>query len=326
MKTFHLDNALPVDTTIPDPSLVCLIGAAGAGKSTWASTWPDTQVLELDRFRALVGDDAGCQESTADAVFALQAVLEARLARRKMTVIDATNCEQSVRADLIATARRHGVPAVALLVSTPASVCVQRQEDRPANRRVPEQVVRAQHAAMVDAFSGLPTEGFDHVVVAENIYRLQELLQRLSDARCADLGWNDSEGLGDLLLVRRYFGPEILPMWHWRDGSQLADGDRVAEIRLGADRIVLAQRPDVDGEGDIGFDVLVGCPFDDECEGQAWAPVYNVTDLLRALTGELMNDPDVRCTLHGPDDNDDQDDDPEGRADLEEQATEAIRE
>lgn len=102
--------------------------------------------------------------------------------------------------------------------------------------------------------------------------------------------------------------------------------DRVAEIRLGADRIVLAQRPDVDGEGDVGFDVLVGCPFDDECEGQAWAPVYNVTDLLRALTGELMNDPDVRCTLHGPDGNDAQDDDPEGRADLEAQAMEAISE
>lgn len=31
MKTFRMENALPLplDTTIPDPSLVCLIGAAG---------------------------------------------------------------------------------------------------------------------------------------------------------------------------------------------------------------------------------------------------------------------------------------------------------
>ncbi|MFD3547075.1 AAA family ATPase [Streptomyces sp. NPDC058655] len=324
MKPFRLDNALPVDTTIPEPSLVCLIGASGSGKSTWASAWPATQVLELDRFRALVSDDAGCQESTGDAVFALQAVLEARLARRKMTVVDATNCEPAVRADLIATARRHGVPTVALVVPTPLSVCVERQEGRPANRRVPEQVVRAQHAAMVDAFPGLPAEGFDHVVVAENVSRLQALLQPLSDARRADLGWDNSEGLGDLLLVRRIFGPEILPMWRWRDNSPLAGGDRVAEIRLGADRIVLAQRNDVDGEGDVGFEVLVGCPADDECEGQAWAPAYNVTDLLRALTGELMTDPDVRCTIHGHHGDEDQDDDPEGRADLEAQALEAI--
>lgn len=45
MKPFRLDSALPVDTTIPDPSLVIVIGAAGSGKSTWARTWPTTQVL-----------------------------------------------------------------------------------------------------------------------------------------------------------------------------------------------------------------------------------------------------------------------------------------
>ncbi|MFI6728712.1 AAA family ATPase [Streptomyces atratus] len=227
----------PLDTTIPEPALIVLIGAAGSGKSTWASTWPTTQVLELDNFRAMVSDEAGCQEATDDAVFALQAVLEARLARRKMTVLDATNTEAAVRANLIATARRHGVPTVALVISTPASVCVERQADRTPDRAVPEPVVLAQHAAMLDAFSGLPGEGFDHVVIAENIHRLEALLQRVSDARRADLGWDGGEGLGDLLLVRRYFGPEILPMWRWRDTSQLAGGDRVGEIRLGADRL-----------------------------------------------------------------------------------------
>ncbi|MFE3151166.1 AAA family ATPase [Streptomyces sp. NPDC059218] len=316
MKQCRMDNALPVDTTIPDPSLVVLIGAAGSGKSTWASTWPTMQVLELDRFRALVSDDAGCQEATGEAVFALQAVLEARLARRKMTVVDATNCERSVRADLIATARRHGVPTVALVVSTPVAVCVDRQEGRPVNRRVPEPVVRAQHAAMVDAFPGLPAEGFDHVVVAENLYRLEALLQRLSDARRRDLGWDGGEGLGDLLLVRRCFGPEILPMWRWRDGSQLAGGDRVAELRLGADRLVLALRTDIDG--DVGFEVLMDCPVFADCKSAAWTPVYNTTDLLRALTGDLATDPDTYCTDHGPDD-------PEGRADLEQQYADAVR-
>jgi hypothetical protein len=68
----------------------------------------------------------------------------------------------------------------------------------------------------------------------------------------------------------------------------------------------------------------VGCPDDDECEGQAWAPAYNVTDLLLALTGELMNDPDVRCTVHGPHEDDHQEDDPEGRDDLEAQYADAV--
>ncbi len=123
-----------------------------------------------------------------------------------MTVVDATNTEAGVRADLIATARRHSMPVVALVVPTPASVCVERQKGRPANRRVPEHVVRAQHSAMVDAWPGLPGEGFDHVV-AENLYRLEAMLRPLSDAQRADLGWDDGDGLGELLLVRRYFGP-----------------------------------------------------------------------------------------------------------------------
>lgn len=318
-------------TDLPEDALIVLIGASGAGKSTLASSWPASQVLSLDTLRATVSDDPGDQSATQDAADALALILDRRMARGLTTIIDATNSETEVRANLIATARRHGVPTVALVIPTPASVCVERQKARPAGRSVPGTVVLAQHAAVVDAFAGLPGEGFDHVVVAENLSRLQPLLQQLSDARRADLGWEGGHGLGDLLLVRRYFGPEILPMFSWRDGSQLAGGDRVGEIRLGADRIVLALRTDVDGEGGVGFDVLVGCPAADDCEGQAWAPVYTVTDLLRALTGDLMTDPDVYCTVHGGSDDVDQEaddhalqaDDPEG-ADLEEY-TDAVR-
>ncbi len=55
MSHFRLDNARP-GTAIPDPALIVLIGAAGSGKSTLASSWPATQVLELDAFRAMVSD------------------------------------------------------------------------------------------------------------------------------------------------------------------------------------------------------------------------------------------------------------------------------
>ncbi|WP_331734708.1 hypothetical protein [Streptomyces sp. NBC_00046] len=183
---------------------------------------------------------------------------------------------------------------------------------------MPEDVVRRQHAEAVAAVPGLRDEGFDHVVFADSTHPLQPLLQRLSDVRRADLGWDGGDGLGDLLLVRRCFGAEILPMWRWRDGSQLAGGDRVAELRLGADRLVLALRTDTDGEGGIGFEVLMACPVFADCKSAAWAPVHTATDLLRALTGDLATDPDVYCTDHGPDD-------PEGRADLEQQYADAVR-
>lgn len=120
----------------------------------------------------------------------------------------------------------------------------------------------------------------------------EPFLKRLSQAREADLGRDGSTGLTDLLLVRRFFGPEILPLWRWRPGSDLVTGrDRVAEIRLGQQYLTLAYRDDVDGEGDFCFDVLLPCPFDAECAGQAWAPVYSVTDLYKALTGAMDNDP-----------------------------------
>lgn len=121
------------------------------------------------------------------------------------------------------------------------------------------------------------------------------------------------------------FGEEILPLWQWKPGSNVADGDRVAEIRLGQQYLTLALRTDVDGEGDVGFDVMVPCPHDDECDGYAWVPAYSLTCLFRTLNGDLDDDEDIVCTVHGPNNGDDQDHDPEGHADLEAQAFEAIR-
>ncbi|KIE24688.1 ATP/GTP-binding protein [Streptomyces sp. MUSC 125] len=308
---------------LPENGLIVLIGASGAGKSTLARTWPASQALSLDGLRGVVSDDPGRQDATADAADVLKLILERRMARKLNTVIDA-NVEQSVRVELVMAAKRHGMPTVAVVVATPLPVCLERQGPRPDNRRVPEDVVRSQHQAMVHSHQRLAAEGFNTIVFADALYRLEPFLKRLSQVREAELGRDGSDGLGDLLLVRRFFGSEILPLWRWRPGSDLVTGrDRVAEIRLGQQYLTLAFRDDVDGEGDFGFDVLLPCPFDAECAGQAWAPVYSVTDLYKALTGAMDSDPDIVCTVHG-DGVDDQDDDPEGRADLEAQYADAV--
>ncbi|WP_217239827.1 ATP-binding protein [Streptomyces sp. AC555_RSS877] len=309
---------------LPESCLVVLIGASGAGKSTLAGTWPASQVLSLDALRGAVSDDEGCQEATGDAVGALHLILERRMARRKFTVVDATNVTRPAREPLVAAAKRHNMPVIAVMVSTPASVCVERQGPRPANRTVPDDTVLAQHKAMVHSHPQLLSEGFNEVVFADSLYRLLPYLKRLSEARTADLGLDDGDGLGDLLLVRRVFGEEIVPLWRWKPGSNVAGGDRVGEIRLGQMYLTLALRTDVDGEGDIGFDVMVQCPHDDEGTGYAWVPAYSVTCLFRALNGDLDDDEDIVCTVHGPNNGDDQDDDPQGRADLEAQYADAV--
>lgn len=83
--------------------------------------------------------------------------------------------------------------------------------------------------------------------------------------------------------------------------------------------MVLALRTDVDGEGDIGFDLLVPCPaVDVDCDAPAWLPVYSVTDLLLTHTCDSGYYPDAVCPVHGQDD-------PEGRADLEAQYADTAR-
>ncbi|MFJ4320632.1 AAA family ATPase [Streptomyces lavendulae] len=298
----------PTFPYLPDSCLVVLIGASGAGKSTLAATWPASQVLSLDALRETVSDDAGDQDATGEAVAALHLFLEARMRRRRFTVVDATNVTPASRAPLVAAAKRHNMPAVTVVFSTPASVCVERQGPRPANRTVPDDTVRAQHTAMVRSHSKLLAEGFNEVHFSDSLCQLQLYLQRLGDARKADLGLDGGDGLGEMLLVRRVFGAEVLPLWRWKPGSTAAGGDRVAEIRLGQQYLTLAFRPNVDGQGDYGFDVALPCPHDDEWTSWAWAPAYSVTCLARALNGELDDSEDIICTVHGPNTGHDQDD------------------
>ncbi|MGW1106162.1 AAA family ATPase [Streptomyces sp. NPDC002540] len=311
---------------MPEHSLVVLIGPSGAGKSTIARTWPASQVLSLDALREVVSDDAGDQDATGDAVAALHLLLEARMRRQLFTVVDATNVTAAAREPLVAAAKRHDMLPIAVMVATPGSVCIERQGPRPVNRTVPEAVVVKQRQDMVASHRTLKAEGFPEVVFSDSLYRLLPFLERLSGMRQAGLWLDGSDGLGELNLVRRTFGEEILPLWQWKPGSNVADGDRVAEIRLGQQYLTLALRTDVDGEGDYGFEAMVPCPHDDECVGTAWGPVYSVTCLFRALNGELDDDEDIVCTVHGPNNDDDQDDDPDGRADLEAQFADAVRE
>jgi hypothetical protein len=126
---------------------------------------------------------------------------------------NATNVNRSALEPLVAAAKRHNMPVIAVMVATPAPVCVERQGPRPANRAVPADTVRTQHKAMVQSHPTLLAGGFNEVVFADSLYELLPYLERLSAKRTADVELDGGEGLGDLLLVRRAFGPEILPLW-----------------------------------------------------------------------------------------------------------------
>ena len=102
---------------VPDPSLVLLVGAAGAGKTTFAARHfaPD-EVLSSDAYRALVSGDEANQKVSRVAFSILHRDLERRLLAGQLTVVDATNVEPRNRRELIRRAQAAGLPVVALVL------------------------------------------------------------------------------------------------------------------------------------------------------------------------------------------------------------------
>src|SRR5438067_4912807 len=91
--------------TIPELSLVVLIGASGSGKSTFARQhFKATEVLSSDLCRGLVADDEKDQAATPDAFAVLHFIAAKRLAAGRLTVIDATNVQPEARKPLVALA------------------------------------------------------------------------------------------------------------------------------------------------------------------------------------------------------------------------------
>jgi len=87
-----------VDLSIPELSLVVLIGVTGSGKSTFARAhFKPTEVISSDFCRGLVADDENDQSATPDAFEVLQFIAGKRLASGRLTVIDATNVQPEAR-------------------------------------------------------------------------------------------------------------------------------------------------------------------------------------------------------------------------------------
>jgi predicted kinase len=141
---------------------VVLVGAAGAGKSTFAREhFRPSEVLSSDFFRGMVSDDENDQQATADAFDLLYLALEKRLRRGKLCVVDATNVRAEHRARLIEQAQRFARPVVAMVLETPDAICLDRAASR-ASRMVGSEIVLQQLSEMRRGFDGLG-EGFSEV-------------------------------------------------------------------------------------------------------------------------------------------------------------------
>ncbi|RYX97157.1 MAG: hypothetical protein EOO28_05270 [Comamonadaceae bacterium] len=103
-------------------NIYLLIGAQGSGKSTWVRT-------------------QGCPE--------------------RSVYFDAILVKRSERAEVLKRIRPFGVPAIAVWMKTPLSVCIERNASRAADELVNEQALRNVYAALEPPSIG---EGFHSIL------------------------------------------------------------------------------------------------------------------------------------------------------------------
>jgi protein phosphatase len=148
---------------VPELSLVVLVGASGSGKSTFAKQhFLPTEVVSSDFCRGLVSDDENAQDATSDAFDVLHVIAGKRMARGRLTVIDATNVQPEARKPLVELARRHHFLPVAIVFDLPERLCHERNQQRP-DRDFGPHVVRNQTRQLRRSLRGLKREGFRQI-------------------------------------------------------------------------------------------------------------------------------------------------------------------
>lgn len=152
---------------IPQLCLVVLIGTSGSGKSTFAARhFGRYEVISSDFCRGLVSDDENDQDATKVAFEVLDFIVAKRLARGRLTVVDATNVHHDARQHLVELARSHDVLPVAIVLDVPPAVAVARNATR-ADRDFGSHVIRRQHDQLRRSLKGLTREGFRGVHVLD---------------------------------------------------------------------------------------------------------------------------------------------------------------
>jgi protein phosphatase len=159
----------PDAITLPEPCLVLLIGLSGAGKSTFAARhFRTTEIVSSDTCRALVRDDEADQRATPDAFEVVHLLARLRLRARRTTVVDATNLKRADRSHLLKLAGDAGLPAAAIVLDVPRTLCHERNQRRPGRNFGPE-VLELQEARLQSELRSLGEEGIAPIVILDSV-------------------------------------------------------------------------------------------------------------------------------------------------------------
>lgn len=149
--------------TVPEPSLILLVGPSGSGKSTFAARhFRSTEVVSSDRCRGLITDDETEWSVNQDAFDIVFLITRKRLAFRRLTVIDATNLRPVDRRKFIDIAAEFDVPALAVVFDLAPELCHARNQGK-ADRNFPFEVAERHSNLLRQFLPEIAQEGFSSI-------------------------------------------------------------------------------------------------------------------------------------------------------------------
>ena len=215
--------------TIPELSLVLLIGPVGSGKSTFAARhFRSSEVLSLDAVQAMIADgdtDEGAREAAWGALAELAA---RRMEWGKLTVIDADLVPAARRQTLLQLAAEHHYIASAFVFAIPEPTCQIWNGQRPGSSVSPHRVSQ-HHEQLRVGEEALADEGFRHMfrfasadeLNAVEVNRLPLWSGRRDEAGPFDIVGSVHGRYGELVELLRRLGYRLTPALEHPRGRKL---------------------------------------------------------------------------------------------------------
>ncbi|MGI9614273.1 MAG: LLM class flavin-dependent oxidoreductase, partial [Acidimicrobiales bacterium] len=144
-------------------ALVVLAGPSGAGKSLWAAEmFRSSQVVSSDALRGVVGEHQHDLRASGDSFDVLDLVVDRRLARGLLTIVDTLGMDTDRHEVWLASAAKHGRPTHFVRFDTDPKTC--RKHNKARSSPVPSKVLSAQLAKWDEVADQLGV-GFDETHV-----------------------------------------------------------------------------------------------------------------------------------------------------------------
>jgi F420-dependent oxidoreductase-like protein len=157
-----------METRLPAPALVVLVGPSASGKTTWAARhFAANEIVSSDALRAMAGTGPDDQAAGTAAFDLLDRIVDERLRRGLTTVIDTLGYDAERRAAWIDRAAEAAVPAFAVLFDTPGEECERRNAER--RHPVPRSVLRKQITRFPKEAAAIAGEGFENVLTEQTV-------------------------------------------------------------------------------------------------------------------------------------------------------------